>query len=350
MSGIKPYKFCLIGCGVSGSILLLKLLETVSPDDICVIDPAFDGGDLARRWPEVSSNSTWGNFLEFGGKLALLKPILDKKRDKYNPDDTTPVWELSNCLRLAIKHQIANIDANTCYVRSMNYSSADAMWTVQMESPGCVGKRLAKTVLYAPGGIPKQVNLGKPQIPLEVALDSKRLERYIEPGQHILLFGLSHSGVLVLKNLLAAGAIVFAIHRSTQPFLYQRDGVYNGIKQKAAAFADELIANPNPNIIFIQTGNTEAVIRSYAKCDAIVSAIGFLKATNTVDASVDGEKINLASYDSDTGRIKSAPAAFGFGMAYPSRAEFEGQLYDEAGIEAFVNHLDTVVPAILSSP
>lgn len=348
MSGIKPYKFCLIGCGVSGSILLLKLLETISPDEICVIDPAFDGGDLARRWPEVSSNSTWGDFLEFGGKLALLNPILEKKRDKYNPDDTTPVWELSNALHLAVKQQLAYIDANTCYVRSINYSTADAIWTIQTESPGCVGKLLAKTILYAPGGIPKQVNLGKPQIPLEVALDPKRLERYIEPGQHILLFGLSHSGVLVLKNLLAAGAIVSAIHRSSQPFLYQRDGVYNGIKQKTATFADKLVTHPN--VTFIHTENTENVIRSYAKCEAIVSAIGFLHATNTVKACVDDVEINLASYDSTTGRINSAPATFGFGMAYPSRAEFEGQIYDEVGIKAFVNQLDTVIPAILSSP
>jgi hypothetical protein len=274
MSLQAPHKICLIGCGVSGSLLLLKLLETTEPHDICVIDPAFDGGDLGRRWPEVLSNSPWGNFLEFGGKLALLKPYLDKKRDKYAPEAVTPVWELSNAIRQALAPHLQRVDANTCYVRSVEYSTQDQLWTIHMKSPGCQTTRRAKTIIYAPGGNPKQMNLAKPQIPLEAALDPQRLARYFDAmqPQHILLFGLSHSGTLILKNLLALtpGVQVSAAHRSDTPFQYQRDGVFNGIKQTAAAFADELLANPNPLVNFINVSkDTETLLRAYAKCDAI---------------------------------------------------------------------------------
>ena len=91
---MKLHKIALIGCGVSGTILLLKLLESVQPEDICVIDPAFDGGDLARHWSEVNSNTTWGQFLDATDKLILAKSVVDKKRTKYDPNSITPVYEL----------------------------------------------------------------------------------------------------------------------------------------------------------------------------------------------------------------------------------------------------------------
>ena len=345
----KPYKICLVGCGVAGSLLLLKLLETVDPSEICVIDPAFDGGALARQWSEVLSNSPWGNFLEFGGKLTLLKPFLDKKQDKYAPEAVLPVGEFSHTLRQALAPHLLKIDANTCYVKSVNYDSATALWQIQMDSPGCSGLRHAQTIVYSPGGIPKQVNLSKRQIPLEVSLDPMRLSRYVEPGQRILLFGLSHSGTLALKNLLALGVQVSAIYRTPTPFQFQRDGIFCGIKQTAAQFADELLATPNDLATLIPAMDAEATIRAYNKCDAIISAIGFVKNTKSMEASLDGQPLDLVAYDSQTGAIGAAPHAFGFGMAYPSLAPFEGKLYEEAGIEAFVNHLEALVPAILSS-
>ena len=357
MSLQQPHKVCIIGCGVSGSLLLLKLLETFNTNsnhsnhDICVIDPAFDGGDLGRRWPEVLSNSTWGNFLEFGGKLSLLKPYLDTKRDKYAPEAVTPVWELSNTIRQALAPHLQSIDANTCYVQSVDYSTQDQLWTIHMKNQDCQIVRQAKTIIYAPGGNPKQMNLfAKPQIPLEAALNPKRLASYVDPSQHILLFGLSHSGTLILKNLVAAGVRVSAVHRSEMPFQFQRDGVFNGIKQTAAAFADELLANPNPLVHFINVVNdTEGLLRAYTNCDDIICATGFDKNTSSMEASVDGVPVDLAKYDSATGALAAAPNAFGLGMAYPSLATFEGKLYEEAGIESFVNHLDSIIPAILSS-
>ena len=82
MSSQKVYYICLIGCGVSGTILLLKLLETISPENICVVDPAFDGGDLMRRWSDINSNTTWQEFLNATDKLVIAKPVIDKVKGK----------------------------------------------------------------------------------------------------------------------------------------------------------------------------------------------------------------------------------------------------------------------------
>ena len=355
MSSAKIYKICLVGCGIAGSILLLKLLETIPPEEICVIDPAFDGGDLGRRWSEVTANSTWGNFIEFMGKLAVAKPFIEKRKDKYPSDTITPVWELSNGLRQALSSSLKNMDVNTCYAKRAHYDTDEKVWKIQMDSPGCMGQRRAKLLIYAPGGNPRQVNLSKYQIPLEIALDLSRLKKSVEGGQHILLFGLAHSGTLVLKNLLQLGVQVSAIYRGENPFIFQRDGYYNGIKQETAKFADKLLANPSSLVTFIKSNDAEATIRAYTKCDAIISAIGFSKNTKSIEVTVDSNIVDMGPYNNITGAIENAPAetAFGFGMAYPSFAErTEGavtKFYEKAGVESFVTHLDSVVPAILSS-
>jgi hypothetical protein len=292
--------------------------------------------------------------------LTLLKPHITAVRDKYPSDTVTPVWELSSVIRRAIAAQFQHIDVHTSYARSVEYSTAEGLWTIHMQNavyPSCKATR----ILYAPGGTPKQMDLAKPKIPLDVALDPIRLEHFIDrtqpthqQPQHILLFGLSHSGTLVLKNLLATTASpttptirVSAVYRSETPFLFQKDGHFHGIKQTAAAFAESLLQTPNPLVQFINVSrDTEALLRAYTQCDAIIDATGFTK--NTIDAYVDGVRVNLLHYDTTTGALKDAPSAFGFGMAYPSQTPFEGKLYEEAGIESFIHHLDTLVPAILS--
>jgi len=346
---MKIHKICLIGCGVAGTILLLKLLETIAPEDICVIDPAFDGGDLMRHWSDVKSNTTWQQFLDATDKLSVAKPIIDRRRDKFDPTKITPVWELSRSLSLALNLSLKMMDANTCYGRIAAYNSETSTWKIQLESPGCKGIRYAKILLFAPGGVPKQVNLTKHQILLEIALDSTRLARSIEPGQHVLVFGLSHSGTLVVRNLIKLGVKVSVVYRTPQPFMFSRDGVYTGLKQESAVFADELLANPldTQQLEFIKSDDAEATIRAYSKCDAVISAIGFIKNTSTCAFTVDENPIDISAYDTKTGALTNAPNAFGIGIAYPSTTLYQGKIYEDAGVTTFVNHALEMAPEIL---
>jgi hypothetical protein len=346
---MSVYDICVIGCGVAGTILLLKLLETIPADKICVVDPAFDGGDLARHWSDVYSNTPWSLFLTSTEKLPVAKRAIDKRRDKYKPDDITPVWELSKGLSAALNPYLKEMDVNTCFVKEAQYNSKSALWELTLDSPGCSAVRYAKKIVYAPGGIPKQVNLSKPQIPLEIALDTGRLQRAIEPGQHILLFGLSHSGVLVVRNLIKLGIHVSAIYRTPKPFIFASDGAYHGIKRDAADYAHELLAKPNELLTLISSNDAEATIREYNRCDAIISAIGFVKNTKTCIIKVDGDIIDATKYNPQTGAIESAPFAWGIGIAYPSITTYEGKVYEDAGVASFVDHAIRIVPGILSA-
>jgi hypothetical protein len=342
---MSTYDVCVIGCGVAGTIILLKLLESISPDKICVVDPAFDGGDLARNWSDIKSNTPWSLFLSSTEKLPVAKAAIDKRRDKYNPDDITPVWELSKSLSIALIPYLKEMDTNTCFAREAQYESTSGLWKITLD--GCSLTRYAKKIVYAPGGIPKQVNLSKPQIPLEVALDNARLQRAIEPGQHILLFGLSHSGVLVVRNLLNLGVYVSVIYRTHTPFVFASDGAYQGIKAEAANVARELLATPNEHLTLIQSSDAPAVIRAFNRCDAIISAIGFVKNTNTCVFKVDGEIIDSAKYNSQTGKIDAASQLWGIGLAYPSTTTYDGKVYEDAGVASFINHAIEIVPGIL---
>ena len=56
---------CIIGAGVTGLSLLLLLQESGADlSKIIIIDPHFDGGDLARKWTAVQSNTPWSKTLD----------------------------------------------------------------------------------------------------------------------------------------------------------------------------------------------------------------------------------------------------------------------------------------------
>ena len=340
---MKVYKIGLIGCGVAGTILLLKLLETLKPNDICCIDPAFDGGDLGRRWPDVTSNTIWQQFISALEHIPLAQKALKERISLYEPDNVTPVCELSRVLREALRPYLHEMNANTTNAISANYNSQEDVWIITLQD-GSIRK--VHTLIYSPGGNPKLVNLPKYQIPLEVALDLRRLSKQVEAGQHVLLFGLANSGVLVLKNLLSLGAEVRVIYRSSKPFIYARDGVPGGIKQEAAQFADEIMKTPSDFCKLIHSSDIEGCIRAYNECNTIISAIGFVKNNTSCKVLIDSVAGDTTKYNKETGALEY-PHMFGFGISYPSITTYENKIYEDVGIGAFVKHISECLPKIL---
>lgn len=335
------YKVCVIGCGVSGTLLILKLLETIAPKDICVIDPWFDGGDLGRRWSDVYSNTTWQQFIDSMGKLSMFKQTIEIE----NPSGITPLACISNSLKNGIKPYLRDMDANSTTAKKAEYSSEKDEWKITL----CNGDiRYAKTLVYTPGGNPKTVSLGKHQMPLEIALDLTRLKRVINVDDKVLLFGLSHSGSLVLKNLLKLNIKVSVIYKSTEPFIFARDGVYNGIKQESAIFADEFLrTQPNELCTLINSSEIDRCIKAYNNADTIISATGFIKNTTSTSLYMDNILIDASKYDHTNAVIEDAPHTFGFGISYPSKTLYNGRLYEDVGVSTFVNHIIYSVPKII---
>jgi hypothetical protein len=198
-------------------------------------------------------------------------------------------------------------------------------------------------LLFAQGAEPRTFDLPIPSIPLEIALDVARMRHYVRAGQRVMVFGTMHSGTLVMRNAVdcSAGAVV-GLYNTPQPFTWDRDGAYDGIKREAADIADAIVAGQIP-VELIPTQDTAAVIRASATADWVIYAMGFRP--RHIPLKVDGVDRASAAYDGITGALLEAPAAWGFGVAYPNRAP-DGVHWD-VSVAAFLAHMKRQLPSLL---
>ena len=326
---------CIIGAGVTGLSMLLLLQESGADlSKVVIIDPHFDGGDLARKWTAVQSNTPWSKTTR---ALSAACPSLTLPEI----NGTTKLADIAHLLRNlatpAMKNQIQGT------VTKANYNPGTQTWSVQILAGGKPVEIQARKLILAPGSDPKTLDLPIPSIPLEVAIDASRLQHYITLGQSVLVFGTMHSGTLVIRNLVTSGAKVTAYYNSEKPFYWARDGAYDGIKEEAATIADDIIAGQIP-VELVPVKDTSKVIRTSRTADWVVYAMGF-SARETL-LSQDEVVVSSKAYDGATGALKDVPNAWGFGTAYPNCAP-DGIHWD-VSVAAFIEHMKTQMPAILS--
>jgi pyruvate/2-oxoglutarate dehydrogenase complex dihydrolipoamide dehydrogenase (E3) component len=324
---------CIVGAGVTGLSMLLLLQESGTDlSKVVVIDPHFDGGDLARKWGAVQSNTP---LLKSVNAIRAVYPALACPEDL---NKTSPLIDIIHLLRSSLT-SLKKIQMIQGTVTSANYSSDPQRWTIKIGAKEILAKRL----ILATGSEPKALDLPIPSIPLEIALDASRLKHYIKPDTNALVFGTLHSGTIVIRNLVACGAKVTALYKSPQPFYWDRDGAYDGIKEEAAQIADDIVSGKLP-VNLVPILDTSNVIRSSIDADWVVYAIGF-EARNTLRLSVDEVNKSVLNYNKHTGALE-VPAAWGFGIAYPNSAP-DG-LHFDVSVAAFLEHMKPQIPAILA--
>jgi cation diffusion facilitator CzcD-associated flavoprotein CzcO len=325
---------CIIGAGITGLSMLLLLQEAKADlSKLVIIDPYFDGGDLARLWTAVSSNTPWSKTVN---ALTAACPSLVLPTSDHAPEATTKLVEIAHLLRRAATPALKQVKQIQGYVTKADYTTE---WTIHLDSPGKSVR--AKKLILAPGGEPRKMDLPIPSIPLEMALDANRLQHYIKPGDNVNVFGTLHSGTLVIRNLVAAGANVTAFYNSPLPFYWARDGAYDGIKEEAAEIADNIVAGKIP-VELVPVQDSSKLIRSSYNADWVVYAMGFNK-RNDIQLSVDGVA-KSAEYNGSTGQM-TVPAAWAFGTAYPNLAP-DGIHWD-VSVAAFLEHMKPQIPSIL---
>lgn len=330
---------CICGAGITGLITLLLLKEAGADlSKVTIIDPYFDGGDLARKWGTVLSNTPWSKTIN---ALTNACPSTSFS-STTDPASTTPLIELAHLIRNATAPILAQVKTIQGTVTSANYSAGTKEWAVSVSAGGSETVFQAKQLILAPGGETKTMNLGIPSIPLDVALEPSRLKSYIKAGENVLVFGTMHSGTIVIRNLASAGAAVTAYYASAEPFYWDRDGAYDGIKCEAADIADKIVSGAIP-VSLIPVKNTADVIRSSREADWVVYAMGF--APRRIRLLVDGVEYSSIEYNQATGALTNAPA-WGFGVAYPNRAP-DGIHWD-VGVAPFVEHIKQQIPTIIS--
>jgi cation diffusion facilitator CzcD-associated flavoprotein CzcO len=327
---------CIIGAGVTGLSMLLLLQEAKADlSKVIIIDPHFDGGDLARLWTAVSSNTPWSKTVN---ALIAACPSLKLPSLEHVPEATTKLVEIAHLLRKAAAPAVKQVKQVQGYAKKADYTSE---WTIHVEAAGKPLEIRAKKLILAPGGEPKKMDLPIPSIPLEMALDANRLQHYIKSGDKAIMFGTLHSGTLVIRNLVAAGANVTAFYSSPEPFYWARDGAYDGIKEEAAEIADNIVAGRIPVELVPVQDSSKLIRRSY-DADWVVYAMGFAP-RNGIQLSVDGVN-KPAEYNGSTGQM-TVPAAWGFGTAYPNLAP-DGIHWD-VSVAAFLEHMKPQIPSIL---
>lgn len=329
------YDTCIVGAGVAGLITLLLLAEakTVPLESILLVDPYFDGGDLNRRWGTVISNTPWSATFE-SLKTYLPSFHMPVWAAELPLDRPTPLHQITRLLRELARPLLSRIRFIQGSVISANYTTA---WGLTILRESQKEPIRATRLILTTGATPKLLDLPIPTIPLEVALDLPKLKTYIQPASKVLVFGTAHSGTLILKNLVdASAAKVTAIYRGVKPFLFARDGEYDGIKMDAATIADTILKGDYPQIELAPSTSLSTIIRESQCADWIVYAIGFQPRTDIV-ATRDGIPLSLTAYDGSSGKLTECPNAWGFGVAYPSQAP-DGIHWD-VGVSSFLEHI-----------
>jgi cation diffusion facilitator CzcD-associated flavoprotein CzcO len=329
---------CIVGAGATGLCLLL-LLQDAGHDmrRVAIVDPHFDGGDLARRWTRVQSNTPWSKTLR---ALQETCPTLSfQALEKLNPEESTCLCEIAQGLRQAAAGALAQVRQVRGEATQAEYSSSTRLWSITVkDSMRRITTVSSKGVVFAQGAEPRSLDFPQPSIPLEIGLDSARLSHYVRPGQTVLVVGTMHSGALILQNLVrdcSANAIGF--YNTPTPFVWDRDGAYDGLKREAADAADAMVAGAwGGRLSLTHVHDTSGVVRAGRLADWVIYAMGF-QTRQTLRVLVDGEEKALHAYNGETGAIEGCPRAWGFGVAYPNRAP-DGIHWD-VSVAAFLLHM-----------
>ncbi len=336
-------KICIIGAGVSGILLSLLLHQFgMATTEFCIIDPYFDGGDLQRKWANVISNTPWSTTTD-AFRRCLPSLELPKWSKQVLADKPTSLRLVAKLLRDLFHDFKFQTVRGT--VKHVVWKTENGTWTIYVQSGTGISEVNAIRLLFAQGSMPKQYDIPIPSIPLDVALDAERLKSYVSPRDNIIVFGTNHSGTLILKNLVDMGLTgVVGVYKNSKPFIWARDGEYDGLKLDGASIADAICSGQYPAIRLIHYGDVSEMIKATRSATWVVYAMGFTMNTD-IRVSINTTDVSVTGYEPNTGILKDVPNAWGFGIAYPSQAP-DGVHFD-VGISSFLEHFYKQIPRIL---
>ena len=331
----------IVGCGASGILLILELLlRGIQPNQILVVDTYFDGGDLQRKWGTIHSNTRWEQVRDLLHQYPSTRSAIDTLNQRYTSEQTVLLSDIAWLLHESIKHIFSDLHAitdicNTIYVKEATYELILSNTTESCD-----------ILFLCQGGTPRCVDTGRPSIPLEIALNSFALRRYVKPGQIVSVFGLAHSGTIVCNHLLECGATIKGFYKSTTPFQFARDGFYDGIKQESAEIADRILSKKYDSIELYSIHDVKQLVRWISKSDWVISCVGFKGSPITI-LDENGKEIVVSKYNAGTAQIYKS--IYGFGLAYPGVTEINGIVHKDISIPSFIAQIQKCLPDILKN-
>lgn len=333
-----------IGAGPAGIAVVGILCDSgVPPEQIVWIDLEFNVGRIGKYYANVPGNARvqqYINFLKACKTFGECKSAAVDQLFTMPPDMTpplkfivNPLLDMTKCLRESTKSlqdELTSLDFH------------DDQWYVGTK------KTLVRSdhVVLATGSHPRELNYeGRPQIPLDVALDKNLLAQHLKPTDRVAVIGSAHSALLIVKYLTelpVAGIINFYKHPivfpkpSPQGVIWQE----SGLKGELATWAQKvLLVNPPANLKRILSTQQE-LKKWLPHCTKVIVAAGFER--NDLPA-VNSDTSLYDNYDSSSGII--GPRLFGVGIAFPEkRIDPLGNVEYLVGLPFFMPYIQKIIP------
>ena len=326
----------LIGFGVAGQLLLSHILEIVPAYKVAIIDPDFIGGNLARDYTAIQTNTT------IGQKVASLSTMPHVWSEtvaalKSHGSETAcvSISDLAGDLRKVGHTLIQRCVQLYGEVNELSWLPDEKKWNIQFKNTGQLHK--TDIVCICTGIIPRQEDYNIPTIPLHIALDSNILARTVVPGSTVGVIGSSHSATLILKHLNGIKDVsTICFYRGSKPFKFARDTQYGGIKQESEKIGDSILRGEYTNLTLCPLDDLRATVNGFRKCDWIIQAIGFnanipLLTQNKSEVKVDW---NPAS------GLCNMPQIQAFGACVPNITLINNDIsYPHISVASFVDQL-----------
>ena len=330
------YQHAIVGFGIAGQILLCELIQRgVQASSIVVFDQTGLGGALATDYSQVISNTPWWKTRQ---ALALYSSYsikaIEEGNAKYQENQCMPLGDIAKaCLQTARE---AGKGCETIITTVSTMKHEDGVWCIYHT----FGSIRSKRVYLTHGANEKKIELPLPQIPLTIALDKTLLSRYVNQTDTVVVIGLSHSGTICLEHLHTLGIQTVGIYNTIAPFLFSRDGVYDGIKEGSEQIADAILRGDySQTTKLIQYGDSFAIHKALQAATKVISCIGF-------EARPIG--CQRLGYIYQTAVIDGAPNRFGYGIAYPGMTEHAGKWHPDVSVLSFQEQIRRTLPQILS--
>lgn len=336
---VKKFEWTVLGAGPAGIAAVGKLIDLgVKPLDIAWIDPAFKVGDLGEKWPRVSSNTKVKLFLQYLNECKSFRFGMAPDFElKHLDEESTclldlvakPLQWVSDHLKLAV-HSIVG-KGQSLYLKNQQWELSLGSETIY-----------SKNVIQAYGSTAKKLTYPNLiEIPLEVALNDQKINEV--QNDTIAVFGGSHSAIIILQNLINAGAkkIINFYQSPLKYAVYQKDWILydnTGLKGSAARWAKKNIDGIFPKNLERVFVNDPHFKLKLAECNKVIYAVGF-ESRKTVETPQFGE----LTHNKTNGII--APGLFGLGIAFPERVEdVFGNIEYNVGLWKFMIYLNKVLP------
>lgn len=342
-----------VGLGPAGCLFVANL-PPERRRDVSIFSPkACVGGDLAEKYGEVHANLTRSQMERAFRAVPEWRDASLAILDAFPADVCPPLGEICRQLGVLMEPLLEQVSQRVCTSIQTIRQRLPFGWEL---TDGEGSMWVAQKVVVCTGADPRVMEIPKTVIPLDVALSPTRLKAFFSAGAgvggvaatKVVVFGTSHSGTLVLKNLRDAGCSqVVGIYKGARPFVLFRYGHTEGLKQEAADIADAIEAkswgDQTPRLL--PFADFEKVAVALLEADYVVYAMGFSgRAPVFVDARGQTWK---PQHDPDTGLI--APNCWGFGIGFPGRYRTNtGAWAPDVGFGGFVEAIQKNLQTILN--